>query len=157
MSGASVDFATQVTAWCLATKERALAVFQQSCQEVIEVMQTPVGAGGNMPIQTGFLRASLRGFAGSVSSAPAIKPGVGAAPTDNAASISLVISNLKLGDAITVLYLANYAQRVNYGFVGTDSLGRKYNQSGRLFVDLAAQQWPAVVSRVIADAQSRVP
>jgi hypothetical protein len=39
-----------------------------------------------------------------------------------------------------------YARRLNYGFTGTDSLGRQYNQRGYFFVDLAAQRWQQIVT-----------
>ena len=35
--------------------------------------------------------------------------------------------------------------RLNYGFTGTDSLGRTYNQAGRLFVERNAGRWQEFV------------
>lgn len=48
-----------------------------------------------------------------------------------------------------------YAMRQNYGFVGTDRLGRTYNQPGFFFMEKAemeaAQHFPGRVSRALRD------
>lgn len=112
------------------------------------------GGSGNLPVDLGHLRASLVVGIGNI--APAITtPGDGPATAWDEAGANLIIDGAGLGDAIMAVYTVAYAARMNYGFVGTDSLGRTYNQSGRRFVDLAAQQWPRIVSEVIAEARSR--
>jgi hypothetical protein len=151
---ANSNFAAQVSKWVQQTKGRQEAVFRESAQRVIEVMQTPVGAGGNMPVDTGFLRASLRVQIGRVDSLPAISA-TGAAHSWDGGSVALVINGAKLGDMISAIYLANYARRINYGFVGQDSRGREYNQRGYLFVQKAGQQWQGIVRAVSAELKSR--
>jgi hypothetical protein len=80
---------------------------QQFCQDLSnEIVR-------NTPVITGFLRASW-------------KPNVNGA---DAAS-----SALSIGDVFEFTNTAVYARRVEFGFIGTDSLGRKYNQTGRAFV-----------------------
>lgn len=150
------SFAAQVNSFVLQTNARMLAVFRESSQRVITVMQTPVGSGGSMPVDTGFLRASLRVYNGAVFGAPALTASVKGAAAYNVTAAVAAISNAQLGETITALYLASYALRVNYGYVGKDSLGREYNQSGYLFVELAAQQWPSIVRQVSAELKSRV-
>src|SRR5690606_12512139 len=59
LSRGQARFSGQVDDWVLATEKRLTAVLRESTRRVIEVMQTPVNEGGNMPIDTGFLRASL--------------------------------------------------------------------------------------------------
>jgi hypothetical protein len=44
-----------------------------------------------------------------------------------------------------------YAKRLEYGFVGTDSLGRYYNQPGRFFVTDTCKRWPQIVQKVTSD------
>jgi hypothetical protein len=44
---------------------------------------------------------------------------------------------------------------LEFGFVGTDSLGREYHQAGRAWVRLAQQQWPQIVARTAAEAYVR--
>lgn len=41
-----------------------------------------------------------------------------------------------------------YARRINYGFVGTDSAGRSYDQAGRHMVEQAMQEAPEIADRV---------
>ena len=44
------------------------------------------------------------------------------------------VTGLKLGDIFGYVNTAAYGRRIEFGFVGTDSLGRKYNQAPRAFV-----------------------
>lgn len=41
-----------------------------------------------------------------------------------------------------------YARRVEYGFVGEDKLGRKYNQKGRGMVQQTVKELPRIARRV---------
>jgi hypothetical protein len=141
---AQQSFTAQINAWVAATKERGEAVFKQSAQEVIETMQTPVAAGGNMPVDTGFLRASLRTTLNAPTQGGLANPGTPA--QYDSGSVSLAINGAGLGDTIYAVYTANYASFVEYG-----SRGRP----GRGFVRLAAQQWPQIVDQVAKEAQSR--
>ena len=70
-------------------------------------------------------------------------------------SFSLGVANIKPGDTVYIGYQAKYSRRLNYGFVGTDSLGRTYNQSGYGFAEAAAAQWPAIVARQAAKMGKR--
>lgn len=132
-------FSANVDGWIAKSKRRMLAVFQQSTQDVIELMQTPVGAGGNMPVDTGFLRASLQTQIGSAPVGFKTKTKfTKGAYTLNSAQYTLTINRAKLGDSIYAVYLANYAWYQEYGSQG---------RSGRGFVRLAAIQW----GRIVAD------
>lgn len=139
----TTSFAAQVDAWTRETKARMTAVFRESAEDVKEAMQEPVGAGGNMPVDTGFLRASL---VGSTNTMPAIRPD--AHPPDDAAKgsfresgqVSLVIAGAEIGDTIYLGYTAAYARPVEYG---------GENRPGRGFVRLAAQRWQSIVAAVI--------
>lgn len=113
------------------------------------------GGTGNLPVDSGFLRASLMGVIGEGTFTATEPPKDGSGFSYDAGQINLVIAGSKLTDTITVAYTAAYARRMEYGFKGTDSLGRKYNQPGRAFVRLAAQQWGRVVQEVSAEAQTR--
>lgn len=139
-------FAAGVSGWAAATKERIKAVRNESAQRVVEIMQTPVGAGGNMPVRDGFLRASLVATTGAAPTPSLPKPEEGRPYTYDAGDVALVIASAGMSDAITFAYTANYARPVNYG-----SRGRP----GRLFVDLAAQQWERVVADVVQEVNAR--
>lgn len=103
--------------------------------------------GGNVPVKTGNLARSLKAQTGSM---PAVKDG-----PITGRDIGPVLLGLELGDKVYLGYQANYAMRQNYGFVGEDSLGRNYNQSGFGFVEKAAAKWPQIVKAVVVDLRAR--
>lgn len=141
------SFSAQISAWVKETKARQVAVYKGSAQEIVSIMQTPRGEGGNLRVDTGFLRASLTASIGSNLPPVTFKPtGVAAVPYD-AGPINLVIAGAEIGDPITVVYTANYARPREYGARG---------QAGDRWVALAAQQWPQVVAQECAKAQASV-
>jgi hypothetical protein len=150
------SFEGQVTAWVAKTQRRMKAVRDESTQRVLAVAQTTVGEGGNLPFKTGFLRSSLKVGLGDPQFTVSKPPADGAAPSYDASAVTLTIANAKIEDSIKAVWTAAYAARMNYGFVGKDSLGREYNQRGYKFRDLAVQQWPQIVSAVCKEAQQRV-
>ncbi len=138
------SFSAQVGAWVAETRERMVAVRAEAAQRLVEIMQTPVGRGGNMPVDSGFLWSSLRAEIG-VDPIPVFdKPEDMARMTYNPDPINFVIIGAQAKDAITVAFGARYARAVEFG-----SRGRP----GRRFVSLAAQQWPRVVTEVAVEAQ----
>jgi hypothetical protein len=139
-------FTAQIDAWVLATKERQEAVFKESAQRVIAEMQKPVGSGGNMPVDTGFLRASMQATINAPASNIQSKPSGEARYSANDGETISVISNAKITDTIYAIYTANYAGYVNYGAQG---------RPARQFVGLAAQKWGQIVEQVTNEAKSR--
>ena len=129
-------FSAQISAWARKTERRAEAVFKQSAQEVFSIAQTPVKRGGNMPIDTGFLRGSLQTGLN------------GAAGVKGDESHVLAIAAARLGDIIEGGWTAQYALPVELGAGG---------RPGRLFMNSAAQQWQDIVARNARDAQARNP
>lgn len=113
------------------------------------------GGAGNLPVDTGFLRASLLVGPAPLNAPLTTPPKDGSSATWDPATVSLALTNVELSDVIEARYTAAYARRIEYGFTGTDSLGRTYSQPGRRFVALAAQQWPQIVDAVAAEAKSR--
>ena len=69
----------------------------------------------------------------------------GAGGTAGAESYSLALAGLEIGDTAHFEWTMEYAARIEYGFSGTDSLGRTYNQPGWQFVGLNAAKWPEKV------------
>lgn len=94
--------------------------------------------GGKLPWDTGNMARSLEA---AINGTVNVKPG---APGGD---VGAKVAVLQLGDVITLGYQAIYARRQNYGFVGTDSLGRQYNQEGAHFVEHAAALWPQMVKQ----------
>src|SRR5690349_10600036 len=108
------SFAAQVDAWVRETKARQDAVLRESAQRLTELAQTPVAKGGNLPVDTGFLRASLHAsLNGSVPPLRGMPDGGGPVQYDGAA-VALVISNASVGDVITFSYAAAYAVHVHF-------------------------------------------
>ena len=139
-------FTGQVTAWVAETKQRMTSVRNMAVERVVEVAQTPVAAGGNMPVDTGFLRASLRVIRNGALPMQTDNPGLGSFNFD-AAELTAVLAGAGLTDVITVVWTANYARPANYGARG---------RQGRKFRDLAAQQWPRLVAESAAQLQGQV-
>ena len=135
-------FEAKVSAWVAKSKAMVLAVRNQSAQDVIELAQLPVAKGGNLPIVTGFLRASGQATRDGSLPSQQMRPGK-AEPnsfTYDAGPVSLVIASAKITDTITFAYTANYA---------------KYVEARRKFVALAAQQWQRIVRENCALVKSR--
>jgi hypothetical protein len=124
------------------------AVFRESAQRVVTEMQTPVAQGGNMPVDTGFLRASLQ----MTKNAPVpidakARPADGKAYAYNPDSVAMVINDATVGDALFASYTASYSLQVHFG---------TSKRAGRQWVTLAAQRWPSIVAAVCAEAQQAV-
>lgn len=101
-------------------------VVKQSAQDVGDLAQRPVAKGGNMPVDTGFLRNSLvAGLNGTT----------GLSGPD---AYVLAIAGMELGDSVMFGWTANYARYVEYGTRG---------RAGRFFMLSAAQEWQAIVAR----------
>lgn len=149
MSTEGLSFAAQVSEWAKAELEREEAIFHEAAQTVANEVRTPVAEGGRMPIDTGNLRRSLMA---STADMPTIRED----KTEfQDSGIELVIAGSQLGETIFLGFQAAYAARMNYGFVGTDSLGRIYNQTGFGFVDAVAQRWPQIVTQAEAKVRNR--
>jgi hypothetical protein len=61
------------------------------------------------------------------------------------------VADMKAGDVFHMRNNAAYARRLEYGFVGPDSLGRVYNQAGRYYVSDTIKRWPLIVAAVAKD------
>jgi hypothetical protein len=128
-----------INEWERLAIEQLQAVFRASVRDL--VYSTVV----NTPVHTGFLRGNWQpGLNGPPPPKPdATKDPAGARAIATAAA---TIKGLKLGDVFYFSNGARYARRVNYGFVGTDSLGRHYNQQGRFYLERSLAKWPAIVT-----------
>lgn len=124
--------ASQMRGWSERAKRNVGLVVRQSIQDVSRLAQTPKAKGGRMPVDTGFLRNSyMAGLNGSTSLSGPV-------------AYEAVIAGMKMGDTFTAGWTAPYARRMEFGFVGTDSLGRTYNQPGNFFMENALMQWDAI-------------
>ncbi|QJS27471.1 hypothetical protein [Rhizobium ruizarguesonis] len=149
MATENLSFAAQVSEWAISELERSQAVFQTAAQEVANEVRTPVAEGGRMPLKTGNLRRSLMA---STADMPRIQEGK---TTFSDSGIEMVIAGAELGSTIYLGFQAAYARRLEMGFVGADSLGRLYNQTGYGFVAATAQRWPQIVAQAEQTVRSR--
>jgi hypothetical protein len=125
-------FVADVSAFADKTADQMLRVAKQSIQDTIRIAQRTVADGGDMPVDTGFLRNEL------------VTELRGAEVGKGSDSYILGISSLQLGDPFQVAWAAEYAIPRHY-MVGV-------GQGGGLWRDKAAQQW----SRLVAQNAARV-
>ncbi len=125
-------FVATTNQWVRDSKKRLTAVFLESAQQLFSDAQKPVGAGGNMPIDTGFLRASLvigvGGSEASVIFGSSTEAKLGADP-----DISVAIASATAGDTIFGGWTAEYAAYQHFVI-------------GHLWVDKAVQNWQSIVT-----------
>jgi len=119
-------FTAQINDWSDKAKRNMTLVVRQSAQDVFEIAQTPVAKGGNMPVDTGFLRNSL--IAGLNGSTSLTGPN----------AYVMAIAKMDAGDTMIGGWTAEYAAAQEYGAQG---------RAGRFFMRGAAQQWQAIVAK----------
>ncbi|WP_244424753.1 hypothetical protein [Methylobacterium nodulans] len=135
------------------TKARMDAVFRTATLRLIQLMQTP---GSYVPLDTGALRASLVVVVNGPPPQPREEEPKHPTTTWDESMVISTIATAHAGDVITAAYTTAYARRLEYGFVGQDSLGRNINQAGLGWTRRAAQQWPRLVEEAARDAQAAV-
>lgn len=140
MAGRRQTFHTDIEAWGRRTQARMTAIFRESSQRVVSAAQSRV------PIDTGFLRGSIRA---SNSAMPAIEPnnrGDGKSAAYDPGEITLVIAGTPITQQIFIGYTASYSAAVHWG---------TSKMAPRLWVSLAAMEWPRIVAEVTQEARSR--
>lgn len=119
-------FVADVERFANLTADKMLRVAKQSIQDTVRAAQTPVAQGGDMPVDTGYLRNSL------------VTEVRGATVGSGGDSYVLGLSTLQLGDPFSVAWAADYAIPRHYA-VGV-------GQGGGLWRDKAAQKWSGFVN-----------
>lgn len=135
---ATLSFGAAVAQWADKVEGAVEAIFKEATQEVVEEMQRPVGQGGRMRVDTGFLRASLLASSTSMPAISAAKPVEGGTYTPDFGQIEAVIAGAAVGDTLYFGYTAAYAGHREYGANG---------QPPDAFVRLAVQNWGMTVDR----------
>nr|DAQ80072.1 MAG TPA: hypothetical protein [Caudoviricetes sp.] len=106
------------------------------------------GGSGNVPVDTGFLRASLVVGIGTLSLPTTSPPENATGPFDwDEGQVNLVLRGAKMSDPIEARYTAVYSRVAEYG---------GGSRRPRRFVALASQQWGAIVDQACQEAQRRV-
>jgi len=144
------SFADQVGAWARETEARMTAVWRGSIDMLADEMTTTRANGGRLPHLTGNLMRSL------LASTSAMPAQGGAEARYTGQDVGVVTAGLSTDDTVWLGYQANYARRLNFGFVGQDKLGRTYNQEGAHFVEGAVALWSTIVALVADDIRAKV-
>lgn len=136
-AGTTRGFIQAVNKWTRETEERATDAYREGVKDFYDELYA------NTPVDTGNLRNSLRATkTGMIEQQFPSGPGYNAS---SQASAYQVIDSLELGEKVTLGYAATYARRLNYGFVGYDSLGRLYNQAGRFWIEAVGSRYRAIM------------
>ena len=141
-AGTTRGFLASVSKWTKETEERSLEAFQNGALDFYDELSAAT------PVLTGNLRNSLVARVGGEGTQTVTGPGL--TPSDDTtrsgASQSIAaIMSAKLGDRISYIYNATYARRLNYGFTGTDSLGRMYNQAGKFWIERVGGRYRSIM------------
>lgn len=132
-------FSAAIDAWILKVEGAVEAVFRESVQELVSQMQALV------PVDTGFLRASLRASSSAMPVLSLDNPG-GTFKADQG-QVELVIMAADIGGTIYLGYTANYGAYVHYGARG---------RPPRPWVDMVAQRWQMIVAEKAAELKARL-
>lgn len=142
------SFAATVSAWAKKTPQRLEAVRNRAIDLLAVEMTTTIPNGGRVPVDTGNLaRSLLASTQGMPKTSDAQSSG---------SDVGIVTAMLKLDQPIWLGYQAAYSKRLNFGYVGADSLGRVYNQQGYHFVEGAIAEWPNLVAKAARELQNSV-
>ena len=121
--------------------ERSESAFQNGLLDFYDALADAT------PVDTGNLRNSL---VATVNGNTATVTGPGNTSQDStyrggAESSIANIMSAKLGDKVGFAYNAVYWRRLNYGFVGFDSLGRYFNQAGRFWIESVGARYKSIM------------
>lgn len=133
----TVGFIKAVNQWTRETEERSREAFQDAVKDMYDETFK------NTPYDTGALRNSLIVYKDGQ---PGPHEVTGPDGGHSGAAVSYMnADSLELGDRAKFAYGRTYWRRLEYGFVGSDSLGRFYNQAGRFFLQYSMSKWRSIV------------
>lgn len=133
-------FSSQVNAWTRKTKARTVAVFRDAAQTVVDEVRKTKADGGNMPVDTGNLRRSMRVSTSQL-------PDTSDKEFNEQTSIPLVIAKADIGDTVYMGFQASYAAAQEYGTSKTPA---------NRFVGLTVQRWPEIVANSARNIEAKV-
>lgn len=140
------EFSASIASWVAKSEKLIEAVVKESSQRVVNEMQKSRASGGRIPVDTGFLRASLVPSI-NVTAVTLRENAGGVVSGDPDSQVALKLAGMKLGDTFYAVYGANYAAAVNYGSQGRAPAG---------FVEGATSQWSTIVNSVTIELKARM-
>lgn len=135
----ATSFSATVGQWANKIDGALETVFKESAQELVSQLNELV------PVDTGFLRASLMASTSAMPQLTRANPGM--AVPDDLGEIMLVIAGADLGDTLYLGYTANYSAHVHYGAQG---------RAPRPWVTMVAQRWVAIVEVKATEVKNRL-
>lgn len=130
------SFSAQIAAEVAQIKNGLEMVVRQSTQDLADEIDRPVAQGGNMPVDTGYLRNSrvmvLNGPPPAMTTKPKDYNNTSAPP-----AAELVLAGFEIGDTIGLYYTAAHGPAQEYGARG---------RAGRGFIRQGAQKWASFVA-----------
>lgn len=125
----------EVSDWVKECKRAQTSIHRTAAQKVGNDVTKTVNEGGLLPIKSGNLRSSFK------SSTSAMVTMDSTPEEYSSEDWQLAILGAEMGKPLYMGFRAAYAARQNYGFTGSDSLGRNYNQSGKFFLEATEARW----------------
>lgn len=142
------NFTAQVDEIVAKTEKRMNALARESIQRTIDIAQTPVGKGGKMRVDTGFLRASgqpsYNGMPMGETRGEVAGEGEDAKPVNydyTGAAAIVALAKLQIGATFYFGWTAAYA---------------KYREAYDGFLEAAVQKWPDTVRAVTEEIKARI-
>ena len=130
----ALEFSLAVEKWVEKAKGQSDAAFQATALDAVNTVKSLT------PVKTGFLRANWTVIRNND---PMPMPARVQSP-------EAVIAQLRIGDMMLIVNPVVYAARVEYGFVGDDSLGRHYDQKGVGMMQQTIAMLPEIARRATA-------
>ncbi len=137
-------FSNQVLKFNAESKENSSLILRSAVDALHKEISRLESHGGNLPFDTGNLGRSIE--VSTIAFPEVDQAEVEYTPQD----VSFMINSIDYGDPVYIGVRASYGPRMNYGFVGEDSLGRNYNQAGHYFVERGGNMWPQLVKEAEA-------
>lgn len=137
------SFKAQLDDFAKLTARNMRYVASEAIQDVMEAAQTPqLGMSkGATSFEVGKIPVAESDLINSLTS-----EGI-----TGADSYTVAIAGFEIGDVMEFAWTEPYAARIEYGFTGTDKLGREYDVPGRHFVGENAAKFPEFVQARIAE------
>ncbi len=140
-------FTAQISEWTKKTEGALEQVVRQASMRVFEEMTRPQDGGGNMPVDTGYLRSSVRASLRAMPRILSSREGKEGQFYSPSGQVEATIATLPLGKPLYLGFQAAYAARENYG-------SKKHK--GHLFVEQAAQKWGQIVKEAEAEVAANL-
>lgn len=137
MNGTVEEFTVNLTKHREAFEKNADLLIKGFCQTLFNEIQSGGRYSPGTPIDTGFARANWHGGIGAEGPAP-----TGTDVAASQAQLAETAQAAKVGDVVILANNAPYINRLEFGFIGTDSLGRFFTGFGPRSVGGRSSQAP---------------